>query len=301
MLAWLVAAAVFARLYKPARHGRKVAYLTVASFGFLVSALGDAAAGRHGTRRPAGRPLPVGQARRLRPRRFRPASWREAGHEAANGRLQPSSHRRRSARAAGVQSALRPARRWTDLRERFPDSRGRAALDLQSRGDLYGGAKIRGRASRTKKLPQFLADFHGLPMYEIFDDLFERTGEDAVRHLFTVAASLDSMVVGEPQILAQVKQAYELAHDSPKHRAADARHFSSGGARCQARGAARRRSTSRRVSIPSVAVGDFASEFSSASTTNRFCVIGAGEMAEETLRYLQDEGAARRDGRQPQR
>ena len=50
-------------------------------------------------------------------------------------------------------------------------------------------------------------------MYEIFDDLFERTGEDAVRHLFTVAASLDSMVVGEPQILAQVKQAYEMAKD----------------------------------------------------------------------------------------
>jgi ABC-type uncharacterized transport system permease subunit len=40
MLAWLVAAAAFGGLYKPARHGRKVAYLTVASFGFLLLALG---------------------------------------------------------------------------------------------------------------------------------------------------------------------------------------------------------------------------------------------------------------------
>ena len=60
----------------------------------------------------------------------------------------------------------------------------------------------------------FLAEFHGLDAGEIFDDLFERTGEDAVRHLFYVAASLDSMVVGEPQIMGQVKQAYETATSS---------------------------------------------------------------------------------------
>jgi ABC-type uncharacterized transport system permease subunit len=40
MLTWMVTAALFGGLYKPARHGRKVAYLTVASFGFLLLALG---------------------------------------------------------------------------------------------------------------------------------------------------------------------------------------------------------------------------------------------------------------------
>ncbi len=40
MLAWLVAAALFNVFYRPARHGRKVAYMTVSSFVFLAFALG---------------------------------------------------------------------------------------------------------------------------------------------------------------------------------------------------------------------------------------------------------------------
>jgi glutamyl-tRNA reductase len=55
-----------------------------------------------------------------------------------------------------------------------------------------------------------LLSIGGLERGAVADSLFELHGRDAVRHVFRVAASLDSMVVGEPQILGQVKQQFEV-------------------------------------------------------------------------------------------
>lgn len=63
----------------------------------------------------------------------------------------------------------------------------------------------------AESVARFLARYHSKEWRELDAHVYQLAGPDAVRHAFRVAASLDSMVVGEAQILGQVKEAYELA------------------------------------------------------------------------------------------
>lgn len=180
---------------------------------------------------------------------------------------------------------------YDSLRTEFPQSEV-VVLSTCNRVEVYTAQQNPEHAPSHRAIAEFLAKFHQIPLDHFFDDLIERTGPDAVRHLFHVSASLDSMVLGEPQIVSQVKEAYTKAQQ-----------FSSAGPLTHAlfqralQVSKRIRSETSlatgRVSIASVAVGEFGREIFQTFDDKTVLVIGAGEMAAETLRYLKDEGACR--------
>jgi glutamyl-tRNA reductase len=82
-------------------------------------------------------------------------------------------------------------------------------LSTCNRAELYATCTDPAAAEHTMRT--FLAEFHGLAPELVAPHLYALSGDAAARHLFRVAAGLDSLVVGEPQILGQVKDAYTVA------------------------------------------------------------------------------------------
>jgi glutamyl-tRNA reductase len=162
-------------------------------------------------------------------------------------------------------------------------------LSTCNRVELYC-ATDQQNAPTFDQIAAFLAEFHDIDPKTVATSLDRHSDEAAVHHLFSVTSSLDSMVLGEPQILAQVKQAYQLA--TQQDNTGPLMHSLFQTALRVARRVANETAIhQRRVSIPSVAVADFARQVFERFDDKKILVIGAGEMAEETLQYLRDEGA----------
>jgi len=101
------------------------------------------------------------------------------------------------------------SRALCELKKRF----GQAEFVLIStcnRVELYCAGK-HCQGANPAKLAEFFSEFHNIELDKFRRFLYSYEDEDAVRHLLTVASSLDSLVVGEAQIIGQVKDSYKLA------------------------------------------------------------------------------------------
>lgn len=177
----------------------------------------------------------------------------------------------------------------SEFRRRFPATEA-VLISTCNRTELFTAAAELEQVPSHHDIAEFLADFHGLDGQELFEDLFRCSGTEAIRHLFMVAASLDSMVVGEAQILSQVKEAYQLATENES--VGQWTHAAFQEALRVAKRVARETSIQqRRVSIPSVAIRDFAQQIFERLDDKPVLLIGTGEMGEETLQYVIDMGA----------
>ena len=96
-----------------------------------------------------------------------------------------------------------------------PSAAETVVLSTCNRSEIY---VVSGDPARAREeVTGFLSEYHRLPESVFTPHLFSHDSEAAVRHLFRVAAGLDSIVVGEPQILGQVKDAFQAAAEH--HRA----------------------------------------------------------------------------------
>ena len=139
-------------------------------------------------------------------------------------------------------------------------------------------------------LPRFLHEYFSVPIATLTPHLYEFREREAVRHLFRVASSLDSMVVGEPQILGQVKESYTVAREvgavQSNLEALLQRTFT---VAKKVRNETQIGSSS--VSIASVAV-DLARKIFGSLTGKTVLLVGAGKMSELAARHLIQQGAA---------
>jgi glutamyl-tRNA reductase len=83
-------------------------------------------------------------------------------------------------------------------------------LSTCNRAEVYVAADL---DDTVEEILSFFAEYHGVPAADLAPHLYVHHGAEVARHLFRVAAGLDSLVVGEPQILGQVKAAYATASD----------------------------------------------------------------------------------------
>ena len=135
----------------------------------------------------------------------------------------------------------------------------------------------------------FMREYFSADLSELEKCLYEYRDREAMRHIFRVAASLDSMIVGEPQILGQVKEAYAIARQvGALH--ADLEQLVSRALATAKRVRSETSIGSSAVSVASAAVALAKEIFGSLEGKNVY-LVGAGKMSELAAQHLLAQGA----------
>lgn len=187
----------------------------------------------------------------------------------------------------GLTMALEELDQAIRLKGRHEQLREAVILSTCNRLEVYAVAD--GEKAGQAAIEDFLSQLQGIPLAELQPHLYFMTDHDAVAHLMRVASGLDSMILGEPQILGQVSQAIGDARQAGvsgpllSHLFAQATHA---GKRARAETDISRHTTSVSHAAALLAqekVGDLAEK--------QIVLIGAGEMAEVAAQALQARGA----------
>jgi glutamyl-tRNA reductase len=168
-------------------------------------------------------------------------------------------------------------------------ARETAVLSTCNRAELYVACEHLDHA--RVELVRFLSEFHGVDGVELKPHIYESVDLDVAQHLFRVAAGLDSLVVGEPQILGQVKDAHAAAVTAKTAGPVLNRlfHFSFGaGKRVRAETAL----GSGAVSVSFAAVA-LARKIFGDLKGRSVLVVGAGEMGKLTALHMKSQGVHR--------
>jgi glutamyl-tRNA reductase len=160
-------------------------------------------------------------------------------------------------------------------------------LSTCNRTELYAVTDVR---ENDALLVDFLAALSGLPSEEFSGHLYTQAGHKAVTHLFRVSAGLDSMMLGEPQILGQVKTAYCVAGDCSCTGAILNNLFQ------QALTVGKRARTETDIARGAFSVGyaavELANSIFGSLDGRKILVVGAGKMSEITAKRIIADGAA---------
>ena len=168
----------------------------------------------------------------------------------------------------------------------IPDITEAVIVSTCNRVEIY--ATSRDIAGGIARLKRFLADYHKLPLETLEAHLYTYHGEAAIRHVFRVSSSLDSMVVGEPQILGQIKTAYGYAAE-----------FKSSGIILnrflhKAFSVAKRVRTETKIASSAVSVAfaavELAKKIFGDLSDKTVMLIGAGEMCELAAKHFLNSG-----------